>query len=143
MQKDFINPQTLPNWQQSFTQVITISATSAKTVYVSGQVAVDQEQNLIGAADLRAQAMQAFKNLETALAAGGASTVDVVRLNIYVKNYQPADAAPVSEALRRYFPHEQLPTSTWLGVQALAKEEFLIEVDAIAIVENEVSTTVR
>ena len=79
--------------------------------------------------------MQAFRNLEIALAAGGASTADVVKINIYVKDYKPEDATPISEALRRYLPHEQLPTSTWLGVQALAKEGFLIEVDAVAIVE--------
>jgi len=137
MPKKFINPESLPNWEQSFSQVITVSPVGpAKTVYISGQVAVDKNQNLIGDGDLAAQAMQAFQNLETALAAGGATTADVVRLNIYVKDYKPENAAPVSEALRRYFPQQQLPTSTWLGVQALAKEEFLIEVDAVAIVEK-------
>ena len=136
MEKEFINPQALPNWEQSFTQVVTVSPVRpTKTVYVSGQVAVDQEQNLIGEGDLAAQAMQAFQNLETALAAGEATTADVVKLNIYVKDYKPENAAPVGEALRRYFPHKQLPASTWLGVQALAKEGFLIEVDAVAIVE--------
>jgi enamine deaminase RidA (YjgF/YER057c/UK114 family) len=136
MEKEFINPQALPNWEQSFTQVITISPTvPAKMVYISGQVAVDQDQNLIGDGDLAAQAMQAFRNLETALAAGGATTRDVVKMNIYVKDYKPENAGPVSEALRRYFPHKQLPTSTWLGVQSLAREGFLIEVDAVAIVE--------
>ena len=135
MAKEFINPQALPNWEQFFTQVITVSAGPARTVYISGQVAVDQDQNLIGEGDLAAQAMQAFRNLEIALAAGGATTADVVKINIYVKDYKPEDATPVSEALRRYFPHQQLPTSTWLGVQALAKEGFLIEVDAVAIVE--------
>ena len=136
MAKAFINPQALPNWEHSFTQVITVSpVVPAKTVYISGQVAVDQDQNLIGDGDLAAQAMQAFRNLETALEAGGATTSDVVKINIYVKDYKPDNAAPISEALRRYFPHKQLPTSTWLGVQALAKEGFLIEVDAVAIVE--------
>jgi enamine deaminase RidA (YjgF/YER057c/UK114 family) len=136
MPKKFINPESLPNWEQSFAQVITVSPVGpAKTVYISGQVAVDRNQKLIGDGDLAAQAMQAFQNLETALTAGGATTADVVRLNIYVKDYKPENAAPVSEALRRYFPHQQLPTSTWLGVQALAKEGFLIEVDAVAIVE--------
>jgi enamine deaminase RidA (YjgF/YER057c/UK114 family) len=96
---------------------------------------VDQDQYLIGEGDLSAQAIQAFRNLETALAAGGATSADVVKLNIYVKNYEPADSALISQALRRFFPLENLPTSTWLGVQALAREGFLIEVDAIAVVE--------
>ena len=135
MTKEFINPQSLPNWAQSFTQVITVSAVvPPKIIYISGQVAVDEDQNLIGDGDLAAQAMQAFRNLESALLAGGATTADVVKINIYVKDYKPENAAPVSEALRRYFPHQLMPTSTWLGVQALAKEGFLIEVDAVAIV---------
>jgi len=141
MAKEFINPAALPNWEQSFTQVITISSGLARTVYISGQVAVDQDQSLIGAGDLRAQAMQAFRNLETALAAGGATTEDVVKLNIYVKDYKDADAAAVGEALRHYFPHKQLPTSTWLGVQALAREGFLIEVDAVAILKDSQATS--
>ena len=135
MAKEFINPPALPNWEQSFTQVIIVPRVPTKTVYVSGQVAVDQDQKLIGEGDLRAQAVQAFRNLEAALAAGGAAATDVVKLNIYVKDYKPADAAVVGEALRRYFPQKDLPTSTWLGVQSLAREGFLIEVDAVAVVE--------
>lgn len=136
MAKEFINPQSLPNWEQSFTQVITVSPVGpAKAVYISGQVSVDQDQTLIGEGDLGAQAMQAFKNLASALTAGGATTADVVRMNIYVKDYKSENAAPIGEALRRYFSPQRLPTSTWLGVQSLAQDGFLIEVDAVAIVE--------
>ena len=61
---------------------------------------------------------------------------DVVKLNIYVKDYEPENALPIIEALRRYFTEKNLPASTWLGVQSLAKEGFLIEVDAIAVVSK-------
>lgn len=134
--KKFINPNTLPNWRQSFSQVVAVSHDTSKTVYISGQVAVDESQNLIGEGDLNAQAMRAFQNLEAALTAAGARAADVVKLNIYVKGYQPADAVPVGEALRKYFPNKNLPASTWLGVQSLAEEGFLIEVDAVAVVEQ-------
>ena len=137
MAKDFINPPTLPDWGQAFTQIIVVTTpAAAKTVYISGQVAVDENQNLIGEGDLRVQAMRAFQNLEMALVAAGAKTADVVKLNIYIKDYEPADAAPINESLRMYFPHKNLPTSTWLGVQSLAKEGFLIEVDAVAVIEQ-------
>ncbi len=53
---------------------------------------MDEHQNLIGEGDLRAQALRAFQNLEMALAAAGAKTSDVVKLNIYVKDYQPENA---------------------------------------------------
>ena len=58
MTKEFIDPAALPNWEQFFTQVITVSAGPARTVYISGQVAVDQDQKLIGEGDLAAQAMR-------------------------------------------------------------------------------------
>jgi enamine deaminase RidA (YjgF/YER057c/UK114 family) len=134
MSREFINPDTLPNWAQAFTQVVVVPP--GRTVYVAGQVAVDQDQHLVGAGDLGAQARHAFQNLATALAAAGATTADVVKLNIYVKNYQPADAEAVGAALRQFFPHPQLPASTWLGVQSLAQAEFLIEVDAVAVVAS-------
>ncbi len=136
MDKEFINPPTLPNWEQAFSQIVVVPNGTAKTVYISGQVSVDKEKNLIGKDDLSLQAMQAFQNLGSALLAVGATTADVVKLNIHVKDYKPANAAPINEALKRYFPQEKLPTSTWLGVQSLAEEGFLIEVDAVAVIEQ-------
>jgi enamine deaminase RidA (YjgF/YER057c/UK114 family) len=136
MNKEFINPDTLPNWEQTFSQIVIISGETFKTIYLSGQVSVDEHQNLIGEDDLRAQALRAFQNLEVALAEAGAKTTDVVKLSIYIKDYKPEDAVAVGAALRRYFPQKNLPASTWLGVQSLAKEGFLIEVDAIAVVAS-------
>jgi len=135
MKKEFLNPSNLPNWQHSFSQVVIIKSGAVRTIYVAGQVSVDQEKNLIGAGDLKAQAARTFKNLEIALAAAGATTADVVKVNIYVKRYKPVDATIISEAFRRAFPRQHLPASTWLGIETLAGEGFLIQVDAIAVVE--------
>jgi enamine deaminase RidA (YjgF/YER057c/UK114 family) len=133
MTKKFLNPSDLPNWEHVFSQVVLVESGGMTTIYISGQVSVDIDRNLIGAGDLKAQAEQTFLNLERALAAAGATTADVVRVGIYVKNYQAADAAIVREAFRRAFPHPNLPASTWLGVTSLAEEGFLIEVDAVAV----------
>lgn len=135
MSREFINPQYLPDWSRSFTQVV-VATGPCKTVYVSGQVSVDERQNLIGEGDLAVQAMRAFQNLETALAAAGARADDVVKLNIYVREYKTEDAELIGNALRSVFHHENLSASTWIGVQALAKEKFLIEIDAIAVIET-------
>lgn len=134
MEKTFLNPQELPDWSDSFSQIIVAPRNATKTIYISGQVSVDNQKNLIGEGNLAAQARQAFQNLQTALAAAGATTADVVKVNIYVVNYKPEDAEAVGNAFRQFFPHERLPTGTWLGVQSLAKEGFLIEVDAIAVI---------
>jgi len=137
MNKEFINPPALPNWEQAFSQIIIVTSGAIKTIYIAGQVSVDKGKNLIGEGDLGVQAMQAFENLRSALIAAGATTADVVKLNIYVRDYQQEDAPLINKALRKCFPQKNLPTSTWLGVQSLAEEGFLIEVDAIAMVEQE------
>ncbi|MEO6286947.1 MAG: RidA family protein [Dyadobacter sp.] len=136
MEKNFINPPELPEWKQAFSQIVTVKNGSMLTVYLSGQVSVDQDNNLIGANDLEKQAARAFQNLQVALSTVGATPMDVVKINIYVKNYKTADAAVVGDAFRKAFPHENLPASTWLGVQSLAMEGMLIEVDAIAVLDE-------
>ena len=133
MEKHFHNPLELPNWEQAFSQIVTVSSGSIKTIYLSGQVAMDQHNRLIGEGDLSKQATQAFQNLAKALVSIGATTQDVVKITIYVKDYQLADASHVSEAFRNVFPHKNLPASTWLGVQALALDGLLIEIDAVAV----------
>ncbi len=136
MHKEFLNPHNLPDWRPAFSQVVIVQAEDIRTIYVAGQVSVDAERKLIGMGNLKVQAEQAFGNLTRALDAAGASTADVVKINIYVKHYKPSDAVIVSAAFQHTFPHLKLPVSTWLGVESLAEEGFLIEVDAVAVVEG-------
>ena len=133
MEKHFLNPSSLPNWEQSFSQIVTVRADSIKTIYLSGQVAYDQNNDLIGEGDLKAQAVQAFQNIVKALSAVDATPADVVKLTIYLKNYKPTDAPVISEALQNVF-FSPFPVSTWIGVESLALEGLLIEVEVIAVV---------
>lgn len=133
MKKEFLNPSELPDWSETFTQVVMVEG-ATRTIYIAGQVGVDQARQLVGDGSLHTQTEQAFSNLITALAAAGATVTDVVKLNLYVKNYRPADAVVIGEVFRSHFTHQQLPVSTWLGVQSLAREEFLIEIDAIGVI---------
>ena len=132
MNRKFLNPKSLPDWSEYFTQVISAS-NRGETVYISGQVSVDREKNLVGKDDLQAQAMQTFRNLIEALRSAGTRADEIVKINIYIKNYKPEDASAISAAVNSYFPFENKPTATWVGVQSLSKEDFLIEVDAIAV----------
>ncbi len=134
MKKHFINPPELPNWENAFSQVVIVKSDSIQTIYLSGQVSVNQDNELVGENDLQIQAAQAFQNLQMALGSAGAKTSDVVKINIFVKDYNPTKATIVGDAFRKAFPHEKLPASTWLGVQALALEGLLIEIDAIAVI---------
>jgi enamine deaminase RidA (YjgF/YER057c/UK114 family) len=104
-------------------------------VFVSGQVALDAEGQLVGPGDVVAQARQAFGNVAVALAAAGASPQDVAKLTIYVVGYSTQSMEGIRSARRDVFG-EHLPASTFLGVQALAAPQFLIEVDAVAAIDG-------
>ena len=133
MEKEFINPPTIAT-PRGYTHVVT--ATSGKMVFISGQVAFNPKGELVGKGDLRAQTAQVYENLKNALAAVGATTADVVKLNTYVVDFKPADLAAIREVRGQYFPFENMPASTLVGVQALAFEGFLIEVEAVAMVKE-------
>ena len=103
---------------------------TGNTIFVSGQVALDKDGNVVGEGDIVAQAEQVFKNLQSALAAAGASFEDVVKSNTYLTRRD--DLAKLREVRSRYFIGEP-PASTLVFVSGLAMEEFLIEVEAIAV----------
>ena len=65
-----------------------------------------------------------------------ATMANIVKMNIYLVNYQPSDAEMISEVIRKHFRMGQLPTMSLIGVQALAEERFLVEVDAEAVVDS-------
>jgi enamine deaminase RidA (YjgF/YER057c/UK114 family) len=135
MMKDHLNPADLPNWSESFSQVIVVETGGTRTIYISGQVSVDSSNHVVGIGDLSRQTEVALENLSKALAAGGATPRDVVRLGIYVKNYQPDQAAVIGAALRTMFLAGKMPTSTWLGVSSLALGDLLIEIEATAVTD--------
>ena len=125
----FTNPSTLPQ-SVGYTQVV--EATGARTIYISGQVALDTSGNLVGAGDMRAQAQQVFANLKAALEAAGASFDDVAKLTFFVLDI--AQLPAVREARDQYVNVQQPPASTAVEVRRLAREDFLIEVEAIAVI---------
>ena len=125
----YINPGTLAALP-GFTHAVRIGG----TLYVSGEVALDSTGRLVGAADLRAQAAQAFANLATVLRIGGATPADVAKLTIYVVNYSPKDLEAIRQAAPEFFPQRNPPAGSVVGVQSLPQEGLLIAVDAIAVV---------
>ena len=134
MKKYYLNPTTLPDWSTYFSQVAVVEKNGIKIIYVAGQVGVDSQKNLVGNGKLQDQVKQTFKNLQVALNSVEATVTDIVKMNIYVVNYQPSDAEIIGEVLRQYFSVGQLPAMSLLGVEALAESRFFVEVDAEAVV---------
>ena len=134
MPKEHINPKSLfPSVQHGFSQIVT--ARGGKTVYISGQTAWDAQKQIIGGRNLGEQTRQALRNIRTAVEAGGGDLTDIVSVRIYVVTYKPDDAGPIGKVFREFFPGDGPPASTWIGVSSLAVEDFLIEIEAIAVVE--------
>ena len=131
MTLELINPDDLPT-PASYTQVV--AATGSRLVFVAGQVADDAQGNLVAPGDLAAQARHAFANVGRALAAAGARPDQVARIAIYVVGHRPEYLPDISKARTAVFGDHQ-PADTLLGVEALAEPGYLIEVDAIAVVD--------
>ena len=123
----FINPPTMFS-PPGFTHVVEV--TGGRTVYISGQIAVDQSFRIVGKDDFQAQAQQVFENLEAALTSVGADFTHVVKLNIFVVNM--ADLALLRGVRDRYVNTEHPPASTAVEVRKLALDGLLLEIEAIA-----------
>ena len=133
MANQYIQPDDLwPSAQYGFTQVVV--STGTKIIHCAGQTAWDKDMNLVGGDDLEQQTAQALENIKSTLTAAGATMSDVVRVDIYVVDYNPDKIPLIGAAMSRYFDPERLPASTLLGIQALAMPEFLIEITATAVV---------
>lgn len=133
MATKYIQPNGLFNSQQyGFSHVAVSEGT--KIINIAGQVAWDEDQNIVGKGDIKLQAIQALKNIKTALHAAGASLDDISSMRIYVVQYQPEHGIYIYEALKSFFSDESLPASTWIGISALANPDFLIEIEAMAII---------
>ena len=134
MPKEYVNPNSLfPSVPHGFSQVVI--ATGRKMVFISGQTAWDARKNIVGGDSVLEQARQAFRNLEKAMEAAGGTLKDIVALRIYVVDYQAESGTAVGIALREFFSPENPPASTWIGVSALAVPEFLIEIEATAVLD--------
>jgi enamine deaminase RidA (YjgF/YER057c/UK114 family) len=104
-----------------------------RVVFIAGQVAANEAGEVVGEGDLAAQANQVFTNLKTCLASVGATFADVTKLTTFVVNYKPEDRAIVAAARAAHLPADNPPASTLVGVQALARPEFMIEIEATAV----------
>jgi 2-iminobutanoate/2-iminopropanoate deaminase len=108
-----------------------VSVEGRRTIYVSGQLARDKAGNVVGKGDMRAQLRQVGENVKAALDAAGASLGDLVKTTTFVTD------------IDEYFKHVDvrmeyfgaaLPTSTTVEVRRLAHPDFLVEIEAVAVV---------
>lgn len=113
----------------AYTHVVT---GTGRFVAVSGQLALDEDGRLVGAGDPAAQARQVFENLRRCLAAAGAAFDDVVKLTFFVTDM--AHLPAIRAARAAHIPDDRLPAASAVQVAALVGPEFLMEIEAFAVV---------
>ncbi|HIH73742.1 MAG TPA: RidA family protein [Methanosarcina sp.] len=129
-----INPDGLPK-NPAFTNVIVVTG-QAKTIYIGGQDAVDASGTIIGKGDIKQQTEQVLANLQTALKAGGAELEHIVKWNVYV--VQGQDIQKGFEAFQQIWGRRPDPPAiTFMFVSGLGNPDFLVEMDAIAVVPQQ------
>ena len=115
-------------WDDSFNMSQGIQIGNA--VYVSGQIALNPEGNVVGKGDIKAQTRQALENVKSVLQAAGASLDDVVKVTVYMTDI--SQLRETHEVRAQYFP-DPPPASTTVEIKALAFPDVLIEIEAVAV----------
>jgi 2-iminobutanoate/2-iminopropanoate deaminase len=129
------NPETMARPTVGYSQVAEVG--EGKIVYIAGQIALDKTGNLVGKDDFRAQVQQVFENLKAAVEATGGDFNSVIKLNYYcAASVDPSQLSVVREVRDKYVNTANPPTSTFVFVQRLVRPEWLIEVDAVAVVKK-------
>ena len=122
IEKEYIEPN------EGFSQTVVVKTGNFKTLYISGQIG--------DGANLEAQTIATFQNLEKQLQNCNATFKDVVKMNTYIVNFNPEVDLPIFRKVRKQFlGNEDYPASTLVGIQSLGKNEWLIEIEAIAVIE--------
>jgi enamine deaminase RidA (YjgF/YER057c/UK114 family) len=116
-----VGPPTDP-----FTHVIVCG----DTVYVAGQISLDEENNLVGIGDPAAQAEQCWRNIERCVKSAGCEVADIVKMTIFLKDIRHASTE--TTVRRRLFALDRLPVCTQVQVANLGFPELLMEIDVIA-----------
>lgn len=130
-----VNPKDMYNSVEYGFSHAAISKESQKLLHLAGQVAWDENRKLVGEGDVVAQTRQCLANLKQVLASQGATPANLVRIRTYVVNNSPDKLGPINAELGKFYEGVTPAPNTWLGVTSLALPEFLIEIEATAVLE--------
>ena len=136
MQKTHLNPDVVSNPGGLYSQLVKVDVGDATFLYLAGQVAEDKDGNVVGEDNMAAQAEQIYANIQAILASEGASLSDIVRATTYITDM--TERAAVSAIRRKLFPVNP-PATSLVEVNALAGDEWLIEVEVTAVIPRKTS----
>ena len=106
---------------------------SGPLLFVSGQLALDENRQLVGKGDIRAQTKQVLENIKKVLDAAGTDFAHVVRVTVFIKDMR--NFRDIHDVRLQYFSEDNLPASTMVEVNAFTHEDALIEIEVIAVID--------
>ncbi|MFC7550661.1 RidA family protein [Plantactinospora sp. GCM10030261] len=112
----------------------TVAPAGARLVFISGMTARDRDGTVVGVGDITAQTHQVCRNLRAAVAAAGGELDDIARVDVFVRNME--DFAAIHAVRRQYFTGDP-PASTMVEVAKFVNKDYLIEINAIAVLADE------
>ncbi|MBI4456351.1 MAG: RidA family protein [Acidobacteria bacterium] len=130
-----VNPSSVAPPIGAYSHAFTLDTNSvSKICFVSGQVAVDRQGNLVGKGDFRAQYLMAYENLRNVLSAEGATFDNIVQLRTYLTRHENVHKFIDirKETYPQWFPTGKYPPNTLLIIDSLVWPDLLIEVEAVA-----------
>ena len=129
--KKIILPPTISSPRGNYSHGIVVSP--GRLLFIAGQTAVGPDGNIVGIGDAFAQAKQAYENIGAILSDAGMTFADIVKMTTYITDISFREK--VNEVRRHYFKKE-FPANTLVVVKGLAREEYLVEIEAIAWAEK-------
>lgn len=120
IKKEYINPGP------GYTHTLVVSSGSTKTIYISGQTGEGK--------DLEAQIRSAFGNLKKQLNDAGAQLSDIVKMTTYIVKYKESDLDIFRNVRKEMLGEKNMPANTLVGVYSLYKDEYLVEMEAVAVI---------
>lgn len=129
MKKTILNPEGMMLPPSKYSHGISVELSDANLIFVAGELPLDENGNVVGPNDITAQTECVFQNIEKVLKASGSSLDDVVKATILItdmKNFHK-----VVEVRDKYFAKSS-PASTLVEVSRLARDDCLVEIEAIA-----------
>jgi 2-iminobutanoate/2-iminopropanoate deaminase len=129
----FVNPASISS-PKGFSQAVQVDLGTCKMLMISGQVAFDQQGNLIGKANFSEQATRVFNNIKSIIEAQGGKMNNLVKINIYLTDIN--QLATFREIRDQFINTNAPPASTLVQVNHLFRDDVLLEIDATAIIPN-------
>lgn len=108
---------------------------AGSTVYLAGQVAMDSDGQIVGAGDITRQTTQVFENLRTALASVGADFTHLAKITVFATD--AAFLQPIAAVRRQFLGNPDPVASTFVVVAGLARPEFLLEIEGVAVLDSD------